>query len=577
MERPTRFPFSFPSFAPPPIIAGLGAHIRRLPPGDKFIAALLFLVFILACLAGLVFLERTYLVKVPAEGGELTEGVLGNPRFVNPLLALSDADRDLTALTYAGLMGIGASGELVPVLAERYEISEDGKTYTFTLRAGAKFSDGSSVTADDVVFTVEKAQNPRLKSPEYANWANVRAEALDARTVRFTLPQAYAPFIEDTTLGILPSRLWRNIPNDQFPFSPLMEKPVGAGPFKVVGVVRDSDGFIREYRLAAFADYAPGRPYLDRITIKFYGSGSDLVQALRAGRIESAYGIADDRALRAPYARVFGVFFNETAEPVLANLEVRKALSLAIDRTRIVNEVLGGYGTPLTGPLPPTPDDAVLATADMPELPDAEARIAAARSALDDAGWDYEEEVGWVKGESVMPIITIRTSTVPELKTIASLVQADWEALGIPVEVELYEAGDLAQQVIRPRAYDALLFGEVVGRGRDLYAFWHSSQKEDPGLNIALFGDSSTDVLLTRARGESDFEESYRLVAEAASRIAARYPAAFTHAPDFLYAVPKDLEGIVLPQITSPSDRFATVAAWHRHSEYLWPFLVSSK
>ncbi|MEK7100083.1 MAG: ABC transporter substrate-binding protein, partial [Patescibacteria group bacterium] len=243
---------------------------------------MLLIAFVVTCLVGLVALERAFLVKVPAHGGGLTEGEVGAPRFVNPLLALSDADRDLTTLTYAGLMGIGADGSFVPVLAESYSVSEDGKTYTFILRANATFSDGTSVTADDVVYTVEKAQDPGLKSPEYANWANIKAEAVDARTIRFTLPQPYAPFIEDTTLGILPSRLWRNVANDQFPFTPLMEKPVGAGPFKVTRVERDKNGLIKAYELTSFKGYALGRPFLDRITLKFYSSPTDLATAVGA-------------------------------------------------------------------------------------------------------------------------------------------------------------------------------------------------------------------------------------------------------------------------------------------------------
>ena len=126
-------------------------------------------------------------MPIPAYGGSLTEGEIGSPRFVNPLLALTDADRDLSTLTYAGLMGISADGALVPVLAESYTISPDGKSYTFVLRPNAKFSDGTPVTAGDVVFTVQKAQDPALKSPEFADWSGVAAEAIDSRTVRFTL------------------------------------------------------------------------------------------------------------------------------------------------------------------------------------------------------------------------------------------------------------------------------------------------------------------------------------------------------------------------------------------------------
>src|SRR3990167_5205115 len=159
-----------------------------------------------------------------------------------------------------------------------------------------------------------------------------------------------------------------------------------------------------------------------------------------------------------------------------------------------------------------------------------------------------------------MPTITLRTSSVAELKLIAASVQSDWEALGVPVEVELYEPGSLTQEVIRPREYDALLFGEVIGRDRDLYAFWHSGQRKDPGLNIALYADETVDGLLARIRTETDPDAVTADLARAAELIAADYPAAFTHAPDFLYAVPKDVKGIVLPQIASPSDRFATVS-----------------
>ncbi len=160
---------------------------------------------------------------------------MGAPRFVNPLLALSDTDRDLTALTYAGLTGTNAAGATTMVLAQSYTVSSDGTMYTFVLRPNARFSDGTQVTTDDVVFTIQKAQDPALKSPQYADWANVRVEAVDAHTVRFTLAKPYAPFLTSTTLGILPARLWRNVPDAEFPFSPLMERPVGAGMFRVVG------------------------------------------------------------------------------------------------------------------------------------------------------------------------------------------------------------------------------------------------------------------------------------------------------------------------------------------------------
>src|SRR3989344_616724 len=553
-------------------VVRLEEHLKRLSAGDRFIAALLGAFLIVSALSGLYALERSLLVEVPAQGGTLQEGVVGSPRFVSPLLALSDADRDLVALTYSGLMGIGMDGTLTPVLAERYEIAEDGKTYTFVLRENLTFSDGTPLSAEDVVFTVEKAQDPALKSPERANWDGIRVEALDARTVRFTLSKSYAPFLENTTLGIPPARLWRNVSAEEFPFSALQSEPVGAGPFAVSYVSRNTSGIIEEYVLSALDTYALGRPYLDEIRFRFFSQESDLAKALKTGAIESAYGIPDEHALSAPYSRVFGVFWNSNENPVFARPEGRKALSLAIDRNGIARDELGGVATAIMGPMPPGGGYTVVPPESTPE------RIRSAKETLEKVGWTYNaEERLWkhVK-DTLMLSITLKTSNVPELKAVATRIRDDWQLFGVPVSIELYEPGDLNQNVIRPRAYSALLFGMVVGRDRDLFAFWHSSQRNDPGLNIALYANRSIDALIEKARGENDAIARERDLAEIEEAIAADYPSAFTHAPDFLYTMPENVRGISLSQIAAPSDRFAAVASWYRRTELVWPFFVKN-
>ena len=219
-----------------PALDRLNRHIRALSSGDRALLYVLVALVGIASLAGLYALEQVLLVQVPAYGGSLTEGEVGSPQFINPLLAISDADRDLSELTYAGLMGLSGTGSLVTVLAESYAVSADGKSYTFILRKNAVFSDGTPVTANDVVFTVQKAQDAALKSPEYADWSGVSVMAVDAHTVQFTLAKPYAPFLGLTTLGILPARLWQNISDGEFPFSTLETGPVGAGPFKVASI-----------------------------------------------------------------------------------------------------------------------------------------------------------------------------------------------------------------------------------------------------------------------------------------------------------------------------------------------------
>lgn len=557
-------------FSSSPLIS----HIKNLPPSDKAVALLLASVVVILSVAGLYALERMFLVEVPSYGGSLHEGVVGHPRFANPLLALSDADRDLVMLTYAGLMGYAADGTLVPVLAEGYEVSEDGTTYTFRLRKNAKFADGTGVSADDVVFTVEKAQDPSLRSPELANWASIRAEALDARTVRFTLPSPYAPFLADATLGILPARLWRGVKNEEFPFSPLVQEPVGAGPFTVADVVRDGNGTITRYDLVANEDYALGRPYLDRMRFTFFDDAEALYEALRVGRVESGYGLAAQAAsegvlIEVPYARVFGVFWNQVKEPVFARLEVRKALSVALDRGALVQEALGGYGSEAYGPVPPGSLSAPVHEGVVLD------RIEEAASLLEDGGWAYDADARVWKHDAAGELsVTLSTGNVPELKAVAEHLRRDWEKLGVPVEIEVHEPSALASDVIRPRAFGALLFGMSVGREHDLFAFWDSSEREAPGLNVAQYANRAADALLEDIREEPDREKRSALLAELDATIAEDYPAAFTHAPDFLYRIPKDLRGFALSEVALPSDRLSGAASWYKRTEWVWPAFV---
>ncbi|MDD2657730.1 MAG: peptide ABC transporter substrate-binding protein [Candidatus Pacebacteria bacterium] len=552
----------------------LEERIRSFSPGDRVIFYGLAGLLCIASLAGFYALEQSLLVEVPAYGGSLTEGEVGSPQFINPLLAISDADRDLSALVYAGLMGLGGRGDLVPVLAESYEMTPDGKTYTFTLRADAKFADGTPVTADDVAFTVGKAQNAALKSPKYADWSGVGVKIVDQRTVHFTLTKPYAPFLGITTLGILPSRLWKNISNEEFPFSTLETNPVGAGPFKVASISRDASGLIKSVSLTENSHYVLGRPYLDSIRFNFYSRSEDLATALANGVEESAYDIGAKGALSAPYARVFGVFFNPNQTQVYARLEVRKALSLALDRQSIVDTVLGGYATAIMGPVPPGEN---VRQAPVPHFDNP--TIEAAK-VLQGSGWIYDGTARMWKNASAkqtLDRITLRTSNVPELKNVASAVKADWEKLGIPVDIELYEPGDLSQNVIRPRKYGALLYGMVIGRDQDLYAFWDSQERNDPGLNIALYANKTVDALLEDARGSADGVVRAADLQKIEDLVAADYPAAFIYAPDFTYAVPANLRGVVLPQIITPSDRFATVASWYRSTDSVWPFFANRK
>jgi len=169
--------------------------------------------------------NQSFLVEFPARGGQLKEGIIGSPRFINPILAMSDADRDMTSLIYSGLMKSNSKGDLVPDLAESYSISKDGLVYKFKLKDNVYFHNGEKVTTDDVEFTINETQDSALKSPKRANWDGVTVKKLNDREIEFVLKQPYSPFLENTTLGILPKKIWANFDSDQFSFLPQIPLP----------------------------------------------------------------------------------------------------------------------------------------------------------------------------------------------------------------------------------------------------------------------------------------------------------------------------------------------------------------
>ena len=557
---------------------------------DSFTASgrALFLFFAALCaissIALLYMLNASLLVAAPAPGGSLTEGLLGSPRFINPVLALSDADRDLTALTYSGLLRATPDGSYVPDLAQEYSVSEDGRVYTFVLRPGATFHNGKPVLAEDVVFTVQKIQETALKSPLRANWDGVLAEAQDQRTVRFTLSSPYAPFVKNLTLGILPKALWSTVSAEEFPFSELNATPVGSGPYRVADVSRTASGIPSSYELEPFAGYSLGRPYLS-LTLRFYQSEDSLMQALKEGEVDAASGISPEKLAgqddiniaTTPLNRVFGVFFNQNQSELLRQRAVRQALSAAIDRSDLIQKVLGGYGTALLGPVPPS----LLALDAGSSTPNG---LEAARAMLERDGWSMGEgnvlQKTTGKGDSAQTTtlsFDLATANVPELRAAAQYLSDTWGQIGVQVNVKVFEAGDLSQNVIRPRKYDALLFGEVIGRELDLFAFWHSSQRNDPGLNVAGYANATADNVLEKLRQTSDQAARATLYEEFAAELAADIPAVFLYAPDFVYSVPKDIQGLDLGLVESPSDRFLSVIQWHREVDYVWPLFKHNR
>lgn len=550
---------------------------------DRAIFKFLALVFIVSAIVVLVRANEKLLVDTPRDGGELVEGVLGTPRFVNPTLALTGADRDLVSLIYSGIMRLQEDGTLAPDLAASLTISEDGLVYNITLRSNAKFHDGTPVTADDVITTIARIQDPAVKSPLRASWEGVTTERIDDRELNIVLPEPYAPFIENLTLGILPKHIWEPATADEFPFSQYNNDPIGSGPYQVERINLNTSGIPESYILTPYEDFYLEEPNIDTLRLNFYPNETRLYEALEQGAIQSTASLSEERLTQlaqngiphsvytSPLPRTFALFFNQNEQPVFRDRSVRRALETALDRNALIASVLGGHALPITTPIPPgfgiSVEEKVTPTSTLTGLEEA-------KDILRAGGWKINEENGlWEKksGDSTIALtFSVATVNSPEFQDIAEYLKSSWESLGVVVDIKKFEQSDLTQTVIRPRTYEALLFGTEVGRELDLYSFWHSSQRNDPGLNVALYANITTDSILAEARTTNNFEDRESAYQRFVEEINAEVPAIFLFVPTFTYVLPPEIIGVSLTGVAHPSERFSSIREWYTETESVW-------
>ena len=271
---------------------------KAFRPTEKLVFLIAFIIFAISIISLFSKVNDMYSVELPTHGGTYTEGIVGYARFINPLLGYTDADKDMIGLVYSGLLKATPEGRLVADLAKSWEVSNDGLTYTFTLKDDLTFQDGKPLTTDDIEFTITKAQDPLIKSPRAENWTGVTLEKVSPTEIKFTLKKPYAPFLENMTLGILPKHIWSNIETEAFDINTFNREPIGSGPFKIKKAYRNDTGIYEHYDLVPFEKYSLGKAYIERLVVKFYKNETDALDAYTNGEITALGGIAPSEAIK---------------------------------------------------------------------------------------------------------------------------------------------------------------------------------------------------------------------------------------------------------------------------------------
>ena len=515
----------------------------------------------------------------PVRGGIYTEALIGLPRQLNPLLDYNNpVDRDIDRLVFSGLTRFDAYGRPQPDLAN-WIVSDDGLTYTFVLRADARWHDGQPVTAADVDFTIGLLQDPAFTgAPELARlWQAVTLSVINNQAFTVTLPEPFAPFLDYTTFGLLPEHLLGQVPAAQLAAADFNQDPIGAGPFRFVAFTGEN-GQVNGVRLAAFDGYYGPAPLLNEVAFRFYPDVGAALAGYNAGEVLGISRLDADNLHAALQTEQLGVYTTLLPEysliylnlqsdelPFFQDKKVRQALLRGLNRSAMINQLLDGQAVVANSPVLPG------SWAYNPTLPNIEYDPVSAAKLLDSAGWVIPDGAspgseGYVRRKGEIELRFTLTTPDDELHlALAQSAAATWKQLGVIVTVNAVAPNTIrgAYLTPRPRTFDALLVDlNLSGTpDPDPYPMWHETQVES-GQNYGGFNDRVTSELLEQARITSDLGARARFYYQFQSRFIDQAPALLLFYPVYNYAVDASVNGVQVGPLIEASDRLNTLAQW---------------
>lgn len=530
--------------------------IRRLlsPPRRRGALTALLAVGVVTIAAGWIAAGQT----AGADTSVYREAVLGRAVRVSPLIEpANQAEADLAALVFSGLMRLRADGSPEPDLAERWEVTDDRLTYTFHLRGNVTWHDGAAFDAEDVAFTIARIQSESFTGPPalQAQWEDVQVFVEDATTVLVRLPEPAADFLVRATLGIVPEHLEGQMEaGEGFNARPFERSPIGTGPYRLTSfgndraVLRHNTSFYR------------GTPSITEVELRFADSEAQQLEWLRSGAVDAALlpdSLADVDALTTDRDALavtplvsdgLTVLYVNNQRGPLTDPRTRAALAASVDTAAAV-EAAGLIHRAGTGVIPP---DSWLYAASEREPRDPAALWAAAQ---------------WLRGEDgllrrmgqplTLELVTNGDSVrVP----LAEAVAAQLREFGVVVDVVAEPAQRVVSEYLRPGNYDLAMFGWETPPDLDPYTGWHTSQIG--AGNVALFSDPEADAILEAARTSLDVAERRELYALFQARFAEVGASVVVSYPAFPYAHPRRLTGFEPVLLLHPSSRFLGIEHW---------------
>ncbi len=483
------------------------------------------------------------------DGGEYREGILGEITNINPIFATGEADRSVSKLVFRGLLGSDSKGNLYNEMADNWTVDERGVTYTFKIKKDLKWHDGAPFTSQDVVFTFNSIQNIDVKSPLIASWQGVTITAPDSETVIFELSSALATFPQSLTIGIIPKHLFETLPAERFRSSPLnVAKAVGTGPFRLSSVVpRSGSESQKRLSLRPFDGYNGGEPKLDLLIIDTYDTETALLngylnnevlaisglsstfvkESIDSGRL-SGKDIIDSSSLQV------GVYvFMKNTGSLFSDPVVRQALALATS----LSELSAIFADPIV------PVDGPLLRGQVgydPKFSQERSNTDKAASILDKAGYLVGADGIRAKNDKKLQF-RLMVQEEADYPRVASNLVKQWSKIGVIAEIDQSPAEVVSTAIVRHAYEDAILFGIGIGGDPDVYAFWHSKEASEGGLNLSEYKSAAADSALEAGRSRLNVATRVIKYKSLLENWQKDNPAIALYQPDYIYIRNKKL------------------------------------
>lgn len=509
-------------------------------------------------------------VSIPDKGGIFREGVAGSPQYLTPLRCQGDnqVDQDLCALLFRGLTKIDHQGRVVPDLAENWSIV-DGSVYTFRLRPNQFWQDGKPITTDDVIFTIDVLQDPDVYSlPNLAPlWRSVNVEQIDELTVRFSLSEPFAPFLDYTAIGLLPKHRWEGVSAAELAEGLRDGIPVSNGPMLIAEI--DAE----HARLETNPFYDGSVSFLTGLELRFYEDYSQLYPAYLDGQIEgistiipeSLPAIADQNDLELYYSELpvyvhIVLNLDNPNLPFFQDVRVRQALMYGIDREGLIADVVQGQGSVAHSLLTRghwAYNQEVTKYGYEPMI---------AAQLLEQAGWIDADNDGVREKDGRRLEFQLTTNDNQTRQELIQRIALDWSKIGVRVQPTQATFQQLVSDLLLPRQFEAALISWETPGDPDPYPLWHSTQTVGGGQNYSGWSNPDADELMQAARSTSDEEQRRQIYWDLQELFATEAPAILLYHPVYTYGVSKQVKNVQIGDLNQPSERFRTFSDWYMNT-----------